>query len=443
MQSIEEHPAAFNAVKAYCQAQDYGNIDIKPKNINCLCFISHDPHAILKEAEPLAWELPVLKNNSIPQTVPTTFHPTDTKRLQSALDAIPADDYEIWIEIGCALYHSEIADSEAFVLWDGFDPSTDEATAKEQAAEQIRKRVKSEWQIRRAKPQIKAAVQTMKQAAHFTPEELTEFIDSGLPRLKFTNAVDLFNTEFEPLQFAVPNLIPEGLTILAGPPKIGKSFLCLNFALAIASGGVAAGSIPIEQPQNVLYCAIEDSKRRIKERIATLAPDPNRLHFLTQGELPTVLDEAGISILDEAAEANKIDVIIIDTWQRVKPSRSKRENGTIYEEDYELLGKLQAWAIKKRLSVVVHHLRKTTDEDNPFNQISGSTGIQAAVDSILMLTRKDGSYLLSVTGRDFEEQELGLDFTDGHWTIREKPKLSFYRSSARKSSPSCKMPMKP
>ena len=276
--------------------------------------------------------------------------------------------------------------------------------------------------MRRTKTQIRETVQSMKHAALFTTEEMDEIINSSLPRLKFTNAVDLFNTEFPPIQFAVPNLIPEGLTILAGPPKIGKSFLCLNLAMSIANGGVAAGSINIEEERDVLYCAIEDSPRRIKERMALLAPDgkiPKRLHFLTQGELPTVLDEAGISILDEAVKQSGVEVVIIDTWQRVKPAKTKRDNGTIYEEDYELLGKLQAWAIKKGLAVViVHHLRKTGDEVNPYNMISGSTGIQAAVDSMLMLNRRDGSYVLNVVGRDFDEQELGLSFEGGLWKIQ-------------------------
>ena len=132
--------------------------------------------------------------------------------------------------------------------------------------------------------------------------------------------------------------------------------------MAIAQGGIAAGSITIEQPLSVLYCAIEDSPRRIKGRMALLAPNgdiPDRLHFLTMGELPTTLHAAGIALLDEAITEKGIQVIIIDTWQRVKPHESGRENGTIYEEDYELLGKLQGWAIKKRLSVIiVHHTAK-------------------------------------------------------------------------------------
>ena len=60
--TTDEHAAAFEAVKSYCQAQGYGEIDSQPKNINCLCFISHHPGAVLKNASALNWE---------PRSVPT------------------------------------------------------------------------------------------------------------------------------------------------------------------------------------------------------------------------------------------------------------------------------------------------------------------------------------------------------------------------------------
>ena len=53
--TADDHAAAFEAVKSYCQARGHGEIDSKPKNTNCLCFISFDPGAILKDATPLHW----------------------------------------------------------------------------------------------------------------------------------------------------------------------------------------------------------------------------------------------------------------------------------------------------------------------------------------------------------------------------------------------------
>ena len=50
------HAAAFEAVRQYCKMRGYGLIDNKPKNIISLCYISYDPNALLKDAQPLQWE---------------------------------------------------------------------------------------------------------------------------------------------------------------------------------------------------------------------------------------------------------------------------------------------------------------------------------------------------------------------------------------------------
>src|SRR5688572_20122765 len=59
-------------------------------------------------------------------------------------------------------------------------------------------------------------------------------------------ATDLIATEFPEPRFAVPGLIPEGLTLFAGAPKLGKSWLGLGLGIAVASGGRALGSVPVE-----------------------------------------------------------------------------------------------------------------------------------------------------------------------------------------------------
>lgn len=121
--TIEEHTAAFEAVNEHCKAQGFGEIDTQPKNINCLCFISHDPGAFLKDAEPLPWVPPDNrpKPTTTPPTVGNRLTSVNQQEIKDALDAIPADEYqEHWIEIGCALHHSDIPPTEAFALWDAW-----------------------------------------------------------------------------------------------------------------------------------------------------------------------------------------------------------------------------------------------------------------------------------------------------------------------------------
>src|SRR5215211_983634 len=69
----------------------------------------------------------------------------------------------------------------------------------------------------------------------------------------------LWNKEFPPPKFAVPNVIPEGVMILAGKPKLGKSWLAYHLAIAVAAGGVAFGEYRVTDPGAALYLALEDS----------------------------------------------------------------------------------------------------------------------------------------------------------------------------------------
>ena len=81
---------------------------------------------------------------------------------------------------------------------------------------------------------------------------------------------------FEPIKYVVPGVIVEGLTLFAGKPKIGKSWLLLHAAIAVARGGFTLGDIHCDEG-DVLYCALEDNLRRLKSRMAKLLGLDNRL----------------------------------------------------------------------------------------------------------------------------------------------------------------------
>src|SRR5687768_13596808 len=69
---------------------------------------------------------------------------------------------------------------------------------------------------------------------------------------------------FPPLEYVVPGMIPEGLTLTVGAPKIGKSWMKLGMGLAVASGGYAFGHLRVDA-RPVLYLALEDGDRRMQE----------------------------------------------------------------------------------------------------------------------------------------------------------------------------------
>jgi hypothetical protein len=88
----------------------------------------------------------------------------------------------------------------------------------------------------------------------------------------FTDA-ELMNGEIAEPVFIVPGLIPEGLTVISGRPKMGKTSFCMNIADAGARGGYALGSIKCPQHE-VLFLALEDNKRRPAETPAHDARRP-------------------------------------------------------------------------------------------------------------------------------------------------------------------------
>ena len=119
-QTTHEHDSAWHYLNDYCITQGYGELDPVPKNVNALCYISYDTDAWMKNAIPLPWEL-LPEPKPVPKAQPNARGTDDLKQLKSALDAIPADEYlSQWIEIGCALHHSDIPDETAFALWDAW-----------------------------------------------------------------------------------------------------------------------------------------------------------------------------------------------------------------------------------------------------------------------------------------------------------------------------------
>lgn len=234
------------------------------------------------------------------------------------------------------------------------------------------------------------------------------------PPAPFT-AKSLMAEELPEPRWVVPGLITEGLTILAGPPKVGKSWLVLQIALTVASAGKVLGSIQASKT-GVLYLALEDRKRRLQERLNILLRNENGTvdsppdGLLFEVDWPK-LDQHGFEYLDKyLSDHPETGLVIIDTFERVHVKR--KSNANIYAEDYAAVQMLKTLADWHRVAIVIiHHLRKG-EADDPIEMVSGSTGLTAAADTILVLRRERGQAdaFLYTTGRDIDEQELGLQW---------------------------------
>jgi hypothetical protein len=236
---------------------------------------------------------------------------------------------------------------------------------------------------------------------------------------KTLTAAELLGLQLPPIRWSVQGLLPEGVTLLAGKPKLGKSWMALGIAIAISTGGVALGTRPVEMG-DVLYMALEDNYRRLRKRLEKLLTNeaPERLHIVTQWPR---MDEGGAEALERWLEAHPdTRLVVVDNLKRVRPRTSP--NRSIYEADYEALEAMQRLAAKYEVSIlVVHHLRKLGAAD-PLDEISGSTGLSGGADGVLVLKRDRGraDAYLHVTGREIEEEaELALRWdTDlASWTL--------------------------
>lgn len=234
------------------------------------------------------------------------------------------------------------------------------------------------------------------------------------------NAVDLMATEFPPPRWAIPGLLAEGLTICAGAPKLGKSWMVLNIAVAVASGGHALGKVPVD-PGEVLYLALEDSPRRLQERLKMSlkgAAVPERLHFETEW-LP--LKDGGAEDLDAWLSRHPdCRLVVIDVLARVRTAAGEKSDR--YQTDYMSVEPLKILADRHQTAILcVHHTRKQTAEDF-LESVSGTNGLSGAADTTMVLKRSRTAVdaELYITGRDVEEQKLALSFSPevGTWTLQ-------------------------
>jgi len=254
-------------------------------------------------------------------------------------------------------------------------------------------------------------ISTLSTLSTRVPSEYAELL-SGL-----RDGAWLDQQTFPPLKWAVPGLIPEGMSLLVGPPKAGKSFFLGSVLLSIASGGLALGCIQIPRARPVLYLALEDGDRRMQARARHLLegePIPGHFHYLTK-VLPTDLFaviQAWMEIQPDTA------MVVVDTLGKVKPEARPMESA--YQHDYRVGATLKELADDHPglAVVVVHHDRKALSDDF-VESVSGTNGLAGAADAIAVLARKRQSSdgILQITGRDVPEERYGLKITDGRWRL--------------------------
>jgi hypothetical protein len=262
-------------------------------------------------------------------------------------------------------------------------------------------------------------------------DKITEL--SSLPLSKgrrfpsIQSAPDLLTEIIPPPNWIVRQLIAEGLIVLAGKAKLGKSYMALGIALAVASGGYALGRIEVERGE-VLYISPDDkNKRRHQDRIRKLLNgEPVPQDFYLALDWPRFGDGGGERHLDKwLTDHPNARLVVLDTFGKVR--KRGRANGNAYDEDSDAMDYFKALADKHHIAVLlIHHCRKAlSDSGDVMDEILGSMGVTGGVDTAMVLKRGRGEAdaVLHLIGRDIEDEEpLALDFDRSNcfWTLKGK-----------------------
>ena len=224
--------------------------------------------------------------------------------------------------------------------------------------------------------------------------------------LHTVSMTELYQTPYKSRPPIIDGLLYGGAYILAGAPKIGKSFLVAQIAYHISTGK-KLWDYDVHQG-TVLYLALEDDYQRIQSRMFMMygVEDSSNLYFATAAnKIGNGLDEQLEFFINEHPDTK---LIIIDTMQKIREVGGEAYS---YASDYEIIGRLKQFADKHCICIlIVHHTRKQPAGDT-FEMISGTTGLLGCADGSLLMQKKKRTALeatIDVVGRDQQDQILYL-----------------------------------
>lgn len=239
-----------------------------------------------------------------------------------------------------------------------------------------------------------------------------------MEKLHLINAETLYYTPLDHPRMLIDGILSNGLAILSGDSKIGKSWMVLWLGIKISQGEPVWG-LPTSKT-DVIYLALEDTDWRIQQRMQDLVDNPpNNLHFgFSCGKLGAELEGQIKDILEKQPTTG---LIFIDTLQMVRDNVSSKVNA--YAQDYKDLSALKKIADDHKMCIfLIHHNRKEHDGSNVFNDMTGSTGIAGVADTCMVL-RKENHFgsdaVLNITGRDIEEKQLRMTMRKNVWEVTE------------------------
>ena len=253
------------------------------------------------------------------------------------------------------------------------------------------------------------------------------------------NGTQLRKRYIKPAVYLVEDMVSPGMGFVVAPPKFGKSWFALDLALSVATGTEFFGKKT--QKAGVLYYALEDNDRRLQERMDQVAAERDDLDLFFHTEEAPGLDNGLFDDIDDQIKQHpEIKLVVIDTFQKIR-GQAKRNEGA-YQHDYSETGRIQKFALKRDISILlVHHTRKIIDPNDLIGNVSGTNGTAGAADYVFGMTKKkwdDQEAKLEITGRDVKTQTYVMTFNEmsHRWEklgreqeVREGKEEEAYRTS--------------
>ena len=233
----------------------------------------------------------------------------------------------------------------------------------------------------------------------------------------FYSCQDLFSMQIEKPAHLIQDIVPFGVTVLAGRPKAGKSHLAFYWAASIASGNPVLTNYDVH-PSEVFYLSLEDNLFSLQEKV---------LKYVTIPAIPLYLTNEWNFGNDNVSQLRKwcathpdCKLIVIDTMQKIRPLGRRSNNW--YEDDYLFVSQFKSLYQDTGVStLLVHHTTKAKS-DNSLDDVSGTSAITGAADTVITMSKKmNGNRVIEIVGRWAPEQKIITRWNSNkQWILAEE-----------------------
>ncbi len=155
----------------------------------------------------------------------------------------------------------------------------------------------------------------------------------------------LLTMNIQPIRYCIENILPQGIAMLSGSPKTGKSWLVLEWCIRIAAGE------PIwnfnTTKGTTLYLCLEDSWSRVQTRISNITRDvPQNVFFAVASR--SISDGLTEQIESFVTDHPDTVLVAIDTFQMIRKTTGDRS----YSNDYQVISHLKELADRLQITIL-------------------------------------------------------------------------------------------